>query len=233
MNVPAFRKRALSILLSVGIAGLALSAAGCGGDEEAAAAADPPPSGGSPPPSGGGNRAPTISGTPATSITQGTAYSFAPTASDPDGNTLTFSVTNLPAWATFNTSTGRISGTPSAAQVGAYANIRVSVSDGSMSANLAPFSIQVVATATGQALLSWTPPTQNTDGSPLTNLAGYRVYWGLTPGSYANSVTVNNPGIATYVVDQLTPAQWYFAVTALSSTGAESGYSNVGSKQVL
>jgi hypothetical protein len=235
MNVPALRKRALSIILLVGIAGAALSVAGCGGDEEAAAAdsGGTPPSGSNPPPSGSGNRAPTISGTPAASIMQGTAYSFTPAASDPDGNTLTFSVTNLPAWATFSTSNGRVSGTPSSAQVGAYTNIRISVSDGSMSANLAPFSVQVVATATGSALLTWNPPTQNTDGSPLTNLAGYRIYWGLNAGSYANSVTVNNPGLATYIVDQLTPAHWYFAVTALSATGAESPYSNVGSKQVL
>ena len=163
---------------------------------------------------------------------QGTAYSFAPTASDPDGNTLTFSVTGLPAWATFNTSTGRITGTPSAAQVGAYANVRITVSDGALSANLAPFNIQVVATASGSVLLTWNPPTQNTDGSPLTNLAGYKIYWGLTAGSYLNSVTVNNPGLASYVVDQLTPATWFFAVTALSASGAESPYSNVASKQV-
>ncbi|HEY3517015.1 MAG TPA: putative Ig domain-containing protein [Gammaproteobacteria bacterium] len=205
--------------------------AACGGDDDPAAAAEAPV-GNNASLSSTGNRAPTISGTPATSIMHGTAYSFAPTASDPDGNTLTFSVANLPAWATFNTSTGRISGTPSSAQVGAYANIRVSVSDGSMSANLAPFSIQVVSTATGQVLLSWNPPTQNTDGSPLTNLAGYKIYWGLSAGSYSNSVTVNNPGIASYVVDQLTPTQWYFAVTALSTNGAESAYSNVASKRI-
>ena len=112
-------------------------------------------------------------------------------------------------------------------------NIRISVSDGSTTTNLPPFSIQVVSTATGQVLLSWNPPTQNTDGTPLTNLAGYRIYWGLTPGSYSNSVTVNNPGLASYVVDTLTPSQWYFAVTAVNSTGVESAYSNEASRQVL
>ena len=58
------------------------------------------------------NRAPTISGSPATSVTAGQAYNFQPTASDPDGNTLTFSIQNKPSWATFTTSTGRLSGTP-------------------------------------------------------------------------------------------------------------------------
>ena len=223
----------------VGIASAALSVAGCGGDDEATAAENPggtnppPPSGGTPPPPGGGNRAPTISGAPPGSTMQGSAYSFTPTAADPDGNALTFSITNLPPWATFSSSTGRLSGTPSAAQVGTYSNIRITVSDGTLSANLAAFSIQVVATATGSATLSWNPPTQNTDGSPLTNLAGYKIYWGTSAGSYPNSVTVSNPGIATYVVDQLTPAQWYFVVTAISTSGSESAYSNIGSKVVL
>src|SRR5262249_43353816 len=153
------------------------------------AGSNPPPGGSNPPP-GGGNRAPTISGTPLTSVMQGTAYSFTPTGADADGNTLTFSVTNLPAWATFNSSTGRVSGTPSAGQVGTYSNVTISVSDGSASASLTAFNIQVVATATGSATLTWTPPTQNTDGSALNNLAGYKVYWGTSQGTYTNSVTV-------------------------------------------
>ena len=70
------------------------------------------------------------------------------------------------------------------------------------------------AVATGSATLSWNPPTTNTDGSPLTNLAGYKVYWGTTPGNYSSSATIMNPGIATYVVESLTPNTYYFAVTA-------------------
>lgn len=225
--------RALSVLTLVAFTA---ALAGCGGDDEAAAPAaanPPPPTNNPPPPSGGGNQAPTISGAPLTSVMVGSAYSFTPNASDADGNTLTFSVTNLPGWANFNANTGRVSGTPSAAQVGAYSNIQITVSDGTASANLAAFSIQVVATATGSAMLSWTPPTQNTDGSALTNLAGYKVYWGTSQGNYTNSVTLNNPGLTSYVVDQLTPATWHFAMTAVNSTGAESAYSNLASKQVL
>src|SRR5262245_31963313 len=74
------------------------------------------------------NRAPTISGSPARTATVRTAYSFRPTASDPDGNTLGFSIQNRPSWATFSTATGQLSGTPTAA--GAHANIVISVSDG-------------------------------------------------------------------------------------------------------
>jgi len=88
----------------------------------------------------GTNRAPVISGTPARSVSVGSAYSFRPTASDPDGNTLTYSIANRPSWATFNTSTGQLSGTPSASQVGTYNNITIRVSDGRATASLAAFS---------------------------------------------------------------------------------------------
>jgi hypothetical protein len=213
---------------------LALSTAmlaACGGDEgdAASASASPPPSA---PPASASNQAPTISGAPTAMVMAGNAYSFTPNASDTDGNPLTFSVTNLPGWATFDSSTGRLTGTPAAADVRTYGNITISVSDGSASASLATFSIQVVGTATGSATLTWNPPTQNTDGSPLTNLAGYKVHWGTSQGNYTNSATINNPGLSSYVVDQLTPATWYFALTAVNAAGAESSFSNIASKTV-
>jgi putative Ig domain-containing protein len=176
------------------------------------------------------NRPPVISGTPPTSVVTGNVYSFQPTASDPDGNPLTYSITNAPSWATFATATGRLQGTPGAGEVGTYSNIVISVSDGSASRSLAAFSIAVVAVANGSATLTWTPPTTNTDGSPLTNLAGYRVRWGLAPGNYTNSVTLNNPGLASYVVTNLVPGTHYFVVTAVNSAGVESQLSNVASK---
>ena len=86
--------------------------------------------------------------------------------------------------------------------------------------------------ALGSATLNWYPPTQNDDGSPLTDLAGYRVYWGPEPGQWENSVTVPNPGISSYVVDQLKPAQWHFVVTAYTSSGIESAYSASTSKTI-
>ncbi|HJR71886.1 MAG TPA: putative Ig domain-containing protein [Gammaproteobacteria bacterium] len=201
------------------VLGIVLLAA-CGGDDEEAAAAP------------GGNQAPTISGSPSTTVMQNQSYTFTPTASDANGDTLTFSITGTPGWATFNSATGRLSGTPTAGDVGTYSNIQISVSDSQASANLAAFSINVVATASGSATLSWNAPTTNTDGSPLSDLAGYKVYWGTAQGSYSNSQTVN-VGIQTYVVDSLTPATWYFVVTARDSDGNESGYSNVAQKTVM
>ena len=163
---------------------------------------------------------------------QGTAYSFQPTASDPDGNTLTFSITNAPSWATFSATTGRLQGTPTASNVGTFSNIVIRVSDGSTTTSLAAFNITVLAVASGSATLSWTPPTTNTNGSPLTNLAGYRVYWGPAAGSYPNSVTLSNPGLTSYVVGNLAPGTYYFVVSARNSSGVESAMSNSGSKTI-
>ncbi len=177
--------------------------------------------------------APTISGSPLTTVMQNSAYSFTPTASDSNNDALTFSISGKPAWASFSTATGALTGTPGAGDVGTYSNIQISVSDGKASTALAMFSITVGATATGAATLSWTPPTTNTDGTALTNLAGYRIYWGTAQNSYANSKTLNGPGLSSAVIDQLTPATWYFVMTTLDSSGNESAYSNVASKTVM
>src|SRR5262249_36911538 len=142
------------------------------------------------------------------------AYSFIPTASDPDANTtLTFTIQNKPSWAAFNTSTGALTGTPTPANVGSYANIQISVSDGALGANLAAFSINVVVIASGSVMLLWTPPTQNTDGTALTDLAGYKIYWGTNQNSLPNTKSVS-ANLTSAVVDSLTPATYFFAITA-------------------
>ena len=77
----------------------------------------------------------------------------------------------------------------------------------------------------GTALVSWMPPTENTDGSPLTNLAGFKVRYGTSPGSYSDTLTINNPGLSSYLVEGLRAADWYFVMTAFNSSGIESAYS--------
>jgi hypothetical protein len=168
------------------------------------------------------NTAPTISGTPATSAQVGTAYKFAPTATDADGNALTFSITGRPAWAAFDSATGALFGTPSAADVATYANIVISVSDGRATSRLPAFSITVQDYSFGSATLTWLPPTENIDDSAITNLAGYRLYWGSQPGSYSKSVAIMSPGVTTYVVENLASGTYYFAATAVNAAGVES-----------
>jgi hypothetical protein len=179
------------------------------------------------------NQAPTISGAPLTSARVNEAYSFQPSATDPDGDTLTFQIANKPAWATFDTGTGRLSGTPSTSSTGVFSNVRITVSDGRASSALAPFSIAVTdSQTTGSATLSWQPPTSNTDGSPLTNLAGYVVRYGTSPDALDIQVRIDNPGLVTYVVSDLAPATWYFQVVAYNSLGVESSPSATGSKTI-
>lgn len=178
------------------------------------------------------NGAPTISGSPSTTASAGAAYNFQPTASDPNGNALTFSIQNAPSWATFSTSTGRLSGTPTSGNAGTFSNIIISVSDGTTRVSLPAFSITVLQAANGSAALSWTPPTQNTDGSSLTNLVGYRVVYGRSSTSLDQIVQISNAGASAYTVTGLSAGTWYFAVKAYNSAGAESNVSNVGSKTI-
>jgi hypothetical protein len=179
------------------------------------------------------NTAPKISGTPVTTARVGTAYSFRPTASDANNDPLTFSITNKPSWASFSTSTGQLSGTPST--TGTYSNILIKVSDGKTTAQLTAFAITVstgTSTTTGAATLTWSPPTRNTDGSSLTNLAGYRISYGTSATSLSKVITVANPGIASYVVDGLAKGTWYFSIKAYTSSGSESSASSVASKSI-
>lgn len=178
------------------------------------------------------NSAPTISGTPATSVVAGSAYSFTPSASDANGDTLAFSIANKPSWATFSTATGALTGTPTTAQAGAYANIVISVSDGTTSTPLAAFTITVNQPASGSAALSWTVPTQNTDGTALTDLAGYRVYHGTSAGALTDVVQVSGASSTTYTFTQLAAGTHYFAVASYTSGGVESSMSAVGSKTI-
>ena len=181
------------------------------------------------------NRAPTISGTPATTAYVGKAYSFQPTASDPDGNKLTFKIAKKPAWATFSSATGSLTGTPASSHIGTYSNIVISVSDGIVTKSLPAFSIKVVqATSTSSPVtLSWVRPTQNVDGTQLSNLAGYRIHYGQVSGQYDYSVSVGSPSITSATIENLAPARWYFAVTAVTSSGTQSDYSAQLSKAVL
>lgn len=184
---------------------------GCGGEEEAETGA------------------PQISGTPTKQVAAGQPYSFVPGAQDPDGDTLTFDIANRPAWLNFTPATGALQGTPTAANLGVYRGITIQVTDGASFSTLEPFDIEVVAGGQGNVTLSWLPPTENVDGSPLTDLAGYRIRYGNASGSYSNTISVANPGLATYVIEGLVPNKYFFVVASYNKGGVESANSTEAS----
>jgi len=217
------------IVARLGLLAAAMALTGCLSNGEVAdvgAVAAPPAVN----PNPGTNSAPAISGSPAGSVLVGDSYQFTPNATDTDGDDLVFSIQNQPPWASFDSSSGRMSGVAEAGSEGLYTGIRIGVSDGNVTVFLDPFSVEVVQTATGTATLSWDAPTTNEDGTTLDNLAGFRVYYGTAPGDYTQSTTIGNPGITTYVVENLTPNTWYFATTAYNTRGIESDFSNEVSK---
>ncbi len=118
------------------------------------------------------NHPPTISGTPSTAVTAGSAYAFTPTARDVDGDALRFGISSQPAWAKFNRTTGRLSGTPTTAQVGSYEEILISVSDGRKRVWLPQFSVAVNPASTQPPVGGTTRPDLGLNAS----LHGKRVF---------------------------------------------------------
>jgi hypothetical protein len=176
------------------------------------------------------NQAPVISGFPSASVVAGVGYSFTPSASDPDDDSLNYSVTNLPSWASFNSNTGAISGTPGESDVGLYSGVSVSVSDGDLSASIGPFSIEVQTglAETGSLALKWAPPSVRTDGSVLevSDIDGYCIYLGDTGSSLELEVDINDGVVDGYTFSDLPVGTYFVAVTAYDMEGNQSSVSN-------
>ena len=123
-----------------------------------------------------------IAGTPDATVTAGQAYRFMPTVTNPGGEALSFAIVNRPAWAAFSTATGQLSGTPTSANVGTFANILISVTGGNTTLSLPAFAIKVeapqnnaptisgtpAATVVAGASYSFTPVAADPDGHALT-----------------------------------------------------------------
>jgi hypothetical protein len=189
---------------------------GCGGGGEASpGAAAPPPAAPAPPPV---NSAPTISGLAAATARVDARYEFQPTASDPDGDALTFSAENLPPWASIDSATGKITGTPGYGDIGEYESITVSVADATHKTSAAPFTVTVSNVV---ATLRWEKPLAKVDGSPLDDLAGYRIVYGREANDLDHSVFVEGADQTSYEFEYLSPGIWYFAIIGVSSSGLE------------
>jgi hypothetical protein len=178
------------------------------------------------------NRPPEISGSPVRSIAPGEHYDFTPMASDPEGQSLSFAIARKPRWATFSATTGRLHGTPEAGDAGVYSGIEISVSDGTTATVLPSFDLAVDQRGNGSITLSWLPPTENADGSALTDLAGYRIYYGRHARALDHTIVLDNPGLSRYVVEGLSSAKWYFAMTSVNLDGVESRRSATVNKKI-
>ena len=178
-----------------------------------------------------------ISGTPTTTAVADRTYTFEVTATDTDNRSITYSIKNKPSWATLNAQTGALTGYPYASNVGTFAGIVITASDGVSSASLPAFSITVEkpgssGTTNGTATVNWQPPTQNTNGTVITNLAGYTIEYGTNKSNLTSSVKVANPGLTSYVIENLAAGTYYFGVTAYNSAGQTSSLSGVVSKTI-
>jgi hypothetical protein len=171
----------------------------------------------------------TITGSPATQVGTGEPYSFIPSATDTSDRTLVFAITNMPPWASFSVSGGELSGTPSADSVGTYPNIVIAVTDGWHTATLAPFSIDVTSatSTTGSATVGLTPPTENTDGTTLTDLGGVTIFYGTSPSNLSQEVEVASATPTTYTINGLASGTWYFGGVAYTTTGLQSAMSSL------
>ncbi len=183
------------------------------------------------------NRPPSISGSPDENATVGEVYSFTPYASDPDGDNLLFSISNTPAWAVFDNTTGTLSGTPEPADIGIYEDIIIKVSDESASTSSITLSIIVngISDPTGSADLSWQIPTTRTDGTALalSEIGGFRIYMGSTSENLTMIVDLENGATTSYSVTGLAAGSYYFSVTTYDADGNESQYSNIALKDIM
>ena len=81
------------------------------------------------------------------------------------------------------------------------------------------------------AVLTWEAPTVNTNGTPLTDLAGYRIYYGSNATDLSHTVQTSL-GLQTYVIENLEAGTWYFAIRAVTSAGTESALSDIVAKTI-
>ena len=131
----------------------------------------------------------------------------------------------------------RASGVDSTASVASVASnttstVATTPTSGTNTSSTVAKTTTPATTVNGVATLDWLPPTENSDGSALTNLAGYTVYYGTSPDNLAQSVKVTNPGLTAYAVTGLSSGTWYFAVTSYSADGVESSRTTTVSTKI-
>jgi hypothetical protein len=183
------------------------------------------------------NSAPSITIVPEDTVRVGATYTLLPVASDPEGDVLRFSAASLPTWASLDPATGRITGTPGESDEGIYESITITVADATHSIVTPPFSITVIndvvpESGSGVAALQWETPPSKVDGSPLDDLAGYRILYGHDSADLDQSVFISDPSVTSYQFSTLETGTWYFAVVAVNASGLEGPPTTVASKSI-
>jgi len=208
---------------------------GCGGGDEPIPAAVSVPAPVTVAPVPVHNEAPTILAAAIDDAKVGESFDYQPVVADAEHDALHFTATNLPAWASLDPTSGRISGMPSANDVGTYVSVTIHVADGTHVVTAAPFSINVVQgdeIGTGVASLQWQLPTSKVSGDVLDDLAGYRILYGRDRDDLDHSVLVTDPTLTSYQFSTLMPGTWYFAVVAVSASGLEGPPTAVATKSI-
>jgi hypothetical protein len=114
------------------------------------------------------------------------------------------------------------SGTSSAGASSAATTPTTVADTGSTSGSSSSSTSPPASSSNSSITFSWVPPTENSNGSALTNLAGYKIHYGTASQDYTQVVAVNNPSLSRYVLDSLPNGIFYFAISAYNSAGVES-----------
>jgi uncharacterized OB-fold protein len=182
------------------------------------------------------NQAPVISGTAPSTAAVGESYSFTPVANDADGDNLSFSISEQPDWASFDSQTGTLEGIPETADLGSYNDITITVTDGANTSTLTAFSITVeTAPEVGSVTLNWDAPLEREDGKTLSpsEIEGYRIYMGDSADTLELVMDVSDNTISQYKLNEIAVGTHYFSVSVYDVEGNESNLSNIVKHTVL
>lgn len=164
-----------------------------------------------------------VTGAPPESVTVGEYYYFVPTAANANTAELEFSYINKPDWSGSYRSSGALIGTP--AVPGVYPDIQIEAWDGVHFGISAPFTITVSAISASSVTLRWVRPSENTDGSVLTDLRGYLIRYGNRTGQLDNQLSIGSADSTTAELSDLTPGEWYFQIAAVSDANVRGPFS--------
>ncbi len=171
------------------------------------------------------NSAPTITGLAVTAAEVGRPYAFQPTASDADGDTLTFSIQQKPTWASFDTTSGTLSwNTGGGGRWHLFKRIDQRKRRHTQR-HLAGLRHHGCALVIKERDPELDGPVHEHDGTALSDLAGYTVFYGMASRAYSASIKLSGAAASSVVIEGLAAGTWYFSIKSTNVSGVESDYS--------